>query len=350
MSLSQVQEPPTPSLESFQEGEFQARLLHYASLNEIPQRAASILNEFHRSYRDALIGAGKDPIVADKIFVTLSSLVRDQCISPYHFESYHKQVVEPFDFFVWGNEFLRPLVNFSESTLEGNAQLNQLKQQLADGHNVILLANHQTEADPGLLSLLLETENEDLAKNMIFIAGDRVLSDPLCTPFTLGRNCLTVFSKRHHDDVEELKVKKKAHNQSTMRKMGELLKEGGKCIYVAPSGGRDRPGIDHLKNWRVGDPVEIAKFDGSSIELFRLIAEGRNMPPCHFYPLAMDTHDIMPPPPAVEAEIGERRVVHYRPVHLEFLPEVKLTAINKSESGKELSGTELREARASHVW
>ena len=44
------------------------------------------------------------------------------------------------------------------------------------------------------------------------------------------------------DNPPELKAVKTKHNRSVMKKMQDLFKEGGKLIWVAPSGGRDRAG------------------------------------------------------------------------------------------------------------
>ncbi len=87
------------------------------------------------------------------------------------------------------------------------------------------------------------------------------------------------------------------HNQRTMKKMKELLEEGGRIIYVALSGGRDRP--DEYGN------VQVAEFDAQSLEMFRLMAK-QSHKPCHFYPLALATFDILPPPPVVEKELGKQ--------------------------------------------
>lgn len=84
---------------------------------------------------------------------------------------------------------------------------------------MILISNHQTEADPAVIALLLESTNTFIAENLvtkicfnynydydvyiyisvlltlslvysvmqIFVAGDRVITDPLCKPFSMGR-------------------------------------------------------------------------------------------------------------------------------------------------------------------
>ena len=49
-----------------------------------------------------------------------------------------------------------------------------------------------------------------------------------------------------------------------MKTMQQLMTDGGKCIWVAPSGGRDRPSDD--------GKYEVAPFDSKSIEMFRLMS------------------------------------------------------------------------------
>ena len=46
-----------------------------------------------------------------------------------------------------------------------------MQRQLEAGDNVILLANHQTEADPGVFALLLEASHPNLATDVIYVAG-----------------------------------------------------------------------------------------------------------------------------------------------------------------------------------
>lgn len=47
----------------------------------------------------------------------------------------------------------------------------------------------QTEADPQVISLLMEREGYgDMASRLINVAGHRVTTDPLAIPFSMGRN------------------------------------------------------------------------------------------------------------------------------------------------------------------
>ena len=57
-----------------------------------------------------------------------------------------------------------------------------------------------------------------------------------------------------------------------MKTMQNLFTEGGKLIWVAPSGGRDREGAD-------GKYV-VSDFDSKSVEMFRLMADKAKRAPC----------------------------------------------------------------------
>lgn len=247
------------------------------------------------------------PETADRLLGDLLWSVGEQVRHPFEFEPYHRLVTEPFDYYRFGIEFFRPLVDKGRSTLSGQDQLRRIAAQISAGENVIFLANHQSEADPQIISILLEDEWPELGKEMIFVAGERVIADPMTAPFSMGRNLLCIYSKRHIEHPPERKAAKVLHNRKTMERMAELLGAGGHVIYVAPSGGRDRP--------NASGQVEVAPFDPQSIEMFRLMAL-RAARPTHFYPMALATYDVMPPPEKVEIELGEPRKLRRCPVHL----------------------------------
>ena len=101
--------------------------------------------------------------------------------------------------------------------------------------------NRQTEADPSAFTALMDDVAPGFAASMVSVAGDRVTTDPVAVPFSKGRNLLCIYSKRHMNNPPELASKKKMHNARTMGALQKLLQTGGRCIWVAPSGGRDRP-------------------------------------------------------------------------------------------------------------
>src|SRR5579863_8554181 len=126
------------------------------------------------------------------------------------------------------------------------------------------------------------------------------------------------------------------HNKNTMELMSRLLQEGGKIIYVAPSGGRDRRDAQ--------GHVFPARFDPNSIEMFYLMAK-KAKTPTHFYPLALDTYELLPPPETVQIELGEERVAKRTSIHLGFGPEFDMEQILAGET-KEAR----RKARADAIW
>ena len=51
-----------------------------------------------------------------------------------------------------------------------------MEERLKAGHNVVLLSNHQTEADPAVIALLLEHSHPYLAENLVSHAAVRIES------------------------------------------------------------------------------------------------------------------------------------------------------------------------------
>ena len=252
------------------------------------------LEEFYSTYCKAITENKKTIEDYELIITQYIEQVLLECQTPSSFEPYHRAVRTPFDYYRFGLEFIRPLIVFESSKIHHPERIKEIEKHLEKGENVILFANHQIEPDPQVISLMLEKEHAKLAQEMIMVAGHRVVSDPLAIPFSKGRNLLCIFSKKHIENPPELKQQKLLHNQRTMHKMSELLAEGGKCIYVAPSGGRDR--IDETTG-----KVEVAPFDPASIEMFYLMARhsGKST---HFYPLRLSTYDLLPPPKTVDRE------------------------------------------------
>ncbi|GFZ08684.1 phospholipid/glycerol acyltransferase family protein [Actinidia rufa] len=271
------------------------------------------------------------------------------------------------------------------------------------GHNIVFISNHQTEADPAVIALLLEATHPHIAEKMTYVAGDRVITDPLCKPFSMGRNLLCVYSKKHMYDIPELAEMKRKANTRSLKEMALLLSAstsrfnpqnpvgdsfnkstatsesasvstliipsssttslvrtlqtkntivalspggrireprelrdgsssdfiqfkdvdtilgGSQIIWIAPSGGRDRP-----------DPITRewypAPFDAASVDNMRRLTEHTGVPG-HIYPLAVLCYDIMPPPPQVEKEIGERRLISFHGTGLSVAPEISFSEI-----------------------
>jgi glycerol-3-phosphate O-acyltransferase len=123
-----------------------------------------------------------------------------------------------------------------------------------------------------------------------------------------------------------------------MELMSLLLKEGGKAIYVAPSGGRDRRNKQGV--------VEVAPFDSGSIELFYLMAQKAGTP-THFYPMSLVTYDVLPPPETVQIEMGEMRHAGRAPIHLAIGPELTMETFPGSDAQDRKIR---RKARTDYIW
>jgi glycerol-3-phosphate O-acyltransferase len=316
---------------------------HYGKLQQavtagkIPEELAKVVRNFYYSY-DAAIKENNYP--TQKAQATLNQFldfVIEQLHTPYSFEPFHQGILKPFDYYHFGLEFIRPLVLFDKSTLTGIENLDAIEAAISKGENVILLANHQTEPDPQAISLLLEKTYPRLAEDMIFVAGHRVTTDPLAVPLTKGRNLLCIYSKRHMETPPEQKLEKLAHNQRTMKKMAQLLDEGGKCIYVAPSGGRDRLNANGV--------VEVAPFDPQSLEMFWLLSKQASKP-THFYTLALATYNLLPPPSSIDKELGENRHTRCTPIHLAFGREIDMENYPGSDNPDK---KQKRQNRADHI-
>jgi len=317
--------------------DFQKKLNDYIKEGKIPVKLFKSLESFYESYLNISL-TPEQKISLDKNFSIFLDLVVEQHQNPYEFESFHKRIRSPFDYHAFGINFLRPLVDKSTSTISNIEYLEEVLSHINKKHNVIFLANHQAEADPQALSLLLEEQFPKLAEEMIFVAGDRVVTDPFAIPFSMGCNLLCIYSKRYIDKPPEKKHQKQLHNKRAMQLMSALLSEGGHCIYVAPSGGRDR------RN-KTGE-IEIAPFDPKSIEMFYLMSK-KAKHPTHFYPMTLGTYEMMPPPETIQVEIGEKRLTKRVGIHISIGSEIDM---EKFPGHENTNKSVRRKCRADYIW
>jgi glycerol-3-phosphate O-acyltransferase len=313
-------------------------LERYAHRQTIPVKYIEILKQFYLGYKEALYLHGIDIAEYKDLFSTYIKLIEQQCLEPYLFEPFHTHIRKPFDHYRFGLDMFKPLIDRNLSTMTGLEHLQKAVSLLEKGDNVIFFANHQIEGDPQVISLFLEERFPHLAENLIFVAGERVITDPLAIPLSMGCNLLCIYSKRYIDLPPENKLKKQLHNKKTMQLMSELLSEGGKAIYVAPSGGRDRPNSQGV--------FEVAAFDPQSIEMFYLMAT-RAGHPTHFLPLVLKTYALLPPPENIQVELGEVRLAKRSGIHLAFGPAFDMEHFPGSDISVK---HQRRQARADYIW
>lgn len=304
----------------------------------LPKNIGDTILSFHDSYMEALANHPQLAAEATKTLLSFREVVIEELAYPFVFQNYHPAERIPFDYYKLGLDLFRPLIIFEESKVLGHENLVNVEHQLQQKHNVIFFANHQAEPDPQAISLLLESKYPTIAESTAYVAGHRVVSDPLAKPFSRGRNLFCIYSKRHIENPPEHKELKLRHNQKTLNVMTGMLEAGGVCIYVAPSGGRDRPGPE-------GIPM-LAPFDAQSIEMFLLLARKAETP-THFYPLSLSTFKLLPPPDTVLMELGEKRHANRTPIHLNLGKELDLENFPGNESADK---KERRQYRATHIW
>lgn len=220
-----------------------------------------------------------------------------------------------FDFYGWGCDFFRYFIDLEDSLVLGEDNLKKAMEQVNNGENVIFYANHQSEADPQVMSILLEKAGfKEESDRMVFVAGHKVTTDSLAIPFSMGRNLICIHSKKHIDADPETRPYKTRQNMKAMTGMLKKLKQGGTMIWVAPSGGRDRRDTSTMT-------TPIAPFDAKTIEMFRLMGT-KSKVPTHYYPLSMVSYELCPPPDFTEAGTGEQRNFRFVPVGIAVGPEV----------------------------
>ena len=306
--------------------------------SKAPHPCWSFLEPFLISYEEVIKRKGLDFLQYKELLLTYGEFIFGQIVKPYTFTPFHKAIHSPINYYKFGIDFFTPIINFSRSTLSGRENLEKISSLVQQGENVILYANHQIEADPQILSIFLQKDFKELAEEMIFVAGERVVTDPLAVPFSLGCNLFCVYSKKYFDAHSHRKIEMLEHNKRTMLHIAHHLNNGGKCIYIAPSGGRDRPDPN--------DPSDIivAPFDQQSIELLYLLGK-KAKKKTHFFPLALKTHDLLPPPRELRTALGEQRLIKETGVHLYFGPEITMEDFPQSATKEEI-----KEARTRFIW
>jgi glycerol-3-phosphate O-acyltransferase len=211
------------------------------------------------------------------------------------------------DFYSWGCNFFRPFIDMEHSQILGMENLQRAVDQANAGDNVVFFANHQSEADPQVMSIMLEKAGfPEEAHKVVYVAGHKVTTDALAIPFSMGRNLICIHSKKHIDADPDTKPIKSRQNLAAMSGMLDKLKKGGCILWVAPSGGRDRRDVESGK-------TPVAPFDHKTMDMFRLMGT-KSKKPTHYYPLSMVSYELCPPPDFIEAGVGEQRNFRFVPV------------------------------------
>ncbi|MBS0622316.1 MAG: 1-acyl-sn-glycerol-3-phosphate acyltransferase [Verrucomicrobia bacterium] len=319
--------------------DFQARLNREEAQGLLPPKYRKLIEQFYTSYLHAKgYLPGQEDRQTAHLFDLYLRFIEEQCAHPYPFEPVHLKIRTPVDYYQFGLDVMEGIIDRAHSCVLGLKQVDRIEQLLLQGENVVILTNHQAESDPQLVNLLLEKTHPTFAAESFWVAGERVLIDPMAAPFSMGRNLLCVYSKKYIDHPPERRSEKQAHNANTMRQMHKLFSKGGVAVFVAPSGGRDRPNQE--------GNVLPAPFDASAVEMFRLMAS-RSPKPVHIFPLALASYNLLPPPSGMPDEGCEPRYTKGGPVHLHFGAEIDMNSLGEAEGGDK---RERRQLLAAHAY
>jgi len=321
----------------------------YAVAKAFPEDKQATFIGWYEGYRKQVLapkpaGPGLTQEQLLKVFNRIVDRIILTSRQPYNFKSRHEAIEQPYDYFEFGQEYVTPLIDFDNSWLRNPEKWVAAKQALDRGENVVLLANHQSEADAAFLPGFFAKSGPDWAefgRSVYYVAGDRVVGDPLAQPFSMGRNLFCVFSKKYIETESDAAVRKAKtqQNKRTLMEMSKALKQGGMLIWVAPSGGRDRP-----KEEDGGRPTP-ADWDPAVVEMFRSLGDKSGVP-TRLYPMAMATYAIMPPPDGRNKALGEQRVTKFSGSALSLGPEVDLS----EGAAWRAEGAEPKAALCQHVF
>jgi len=308
----------------------------------VPAAIPAAFEELYATYKGAVLGSGvpgADDREVAGVLRAIAGRTLKEFLEPYEFPSEHKRILAPYNYYEFGQRYVRNLVNFERSWLGHRERWDDVQARLARGENVILLTNHQSEADPGVFALLLEQTHPELAEEVAYVAGDRVTDDALCKPFTMGRNVFCVHSKKHMDDDPATRPRKQKQNMKTLGRISKALGRGGQLLWIAPSGGRDRP-----------DPAtgvfSPAEFDPAAVDLMAKLA-GKAKKTTTLFPMAMWSAPVMPPPAGLEKDLGEQRVTNFSGVSISLGAPVDPAGVPEGQS---LSDTIFEAVCEEYAW
>ena len=120
---------------------------------DIPAKYVDVMGGFFTSYMTEVYKAGRDVDYYETVLTSLFKKVLERSKEPHKFDPFHRAMREPFDYYELGNEFATGVINREDSPIRGMEAVEKIQKQLAAGDNVVLLANHQSEADPQIFSV-----------------------------------------------------------------------------------------------------------------------------------------------------------------------------------------------------
>ena len=179
----------TPFAAVRSEEEFFEALQKGVDSGKLPKQLYPAFQDFYDNYKQTVLNSDApdaSPELVARVMGSIADRTFNQFLDPYTFPSYHTRLLEPYDYYKFGQTYVRTLINFNKSVVGHLDRFQKVQEQLDAGHNVVLLANHQTEADPGVWALLLEKVLPNLATEIIYVAGMGCCTDCMSLQFLSG--------------------------------------------------------------------------------------------------------------------------------------------------------------------
>ena len=164
----------TPFAAVRSEEEFFGALQKGVDSGKLPKELYPAFQDFYNNYKQTVLNSDApdaSPELVARVMGSIADRTFNQFLDPYTFPSYHTRLLDPYDYYKFGQTYVRTLINFSKSVVGHLDRFQKVQEQLDAGDNVVLLANHQTEADPGVWALLLEKVLPRLATEIVYVAG-----------------------------------------------------------------------------------------------------------------------------------------------------------------------------------
>ncbi len=164
----------TPFAAVRSEEEFFGALQKGVDSGKLPKPLYAAFEDFYKNFKQTVLNSDApdaSPELVARVMGSIADRTFNQFLDPYTFPSYHTRLLEPYDYYKFGQNYVRTLINFNKSVVGHLDRFKKVQEQLDAGDNVVLLANHQTEADPGVWALLLEKQLPNLATEIIYVAG-----------------------------------------------------------------------------------------------------------------------------------------------------------------------------------
>lgn len=76
--------------------------------------------DFYNNYRKAVTSStepGSNDVLAAKVQSTIADTVTVQFVKPFTFPSFHHRILEPYNYYEFGQRYVASLINFNTSVL-----------------------------------------------------------------------------------------------------------------------------------------------------------------------------------------------------------------------------------------